>query len=214
MTRGAVLASRDAGRGGPGPGQALGQGPGATAMRCPGPLCWALLLALGLCRAHRARPRHVLLILGEWPRSPAALTAAARLPLRPRHPWCLRREGGGAGSLTVGVCRDCPAFSPPLLRRLTLHPYPVQSPDLVVHRAQQGGQSGAMPTSAEAYVPWGSRLPAASLRPRALRVSSLPPTPSSSAPSRPESPSPPALRRLPVWVASPAVTGQPFLPLF
>lgn len=65
MTRGAALASRDAGRGGPGPGQALGQGPGVTAMRCPGPVCWALLLALGLCRAHRARPRHVLLILAD-----------------------------------------------------------------------------------------------------------------------------------------------------
>ncbi|XP_059527441.1 N-sulphoglucosamine sulphohydrolase isoform X1 [Myotis daubentonii] len=34
-------------------------------MRCPGPVCWALLLALGLCRAHRARPRHVLLILAD-----------------------------------------------------------------------------------------------------------------------------------------------------
>ncbi|XP_054564837.1 N-sulphoglucosamine sulphohydrolase isoform X3 [Eptesicus fuscus] len=38
---------------------------GAAAVRRPGPVCWALLLALGLCRAHRARPRHVLLILAD-----------------------------------------------------------------------------------------------------------------------------------------------------
>nr|KAF6417116.1 N-sulfoglucosamine sulfohydrolase [Molossus molossus] len=30
----------------------------------PGPVCWALL-ALGLCCAHRARPRHVLLIVAD-----------------------------------------------------------------------------------------------------------------------------------------------------
>lgn len=34
-------------------------------MHRPGPVFWALLLALGLCRAHRARPRHALLILAD-----------------------------------------------------------------------------------------------------------------------------------------------------
>lgn len=34
-------------------------------MRRPGLVCWTLLLALGLCCARRARPRNVLLILGE-----------------------------------------------------------------------------------------------------------------------------------------------------
>ncbi|XP_071075529.1 N-sulphoglucosamine sulphohydrolase isoform X5 [Desmodus rotundus] len=34
-------------------------------MPSPGSVCWALLLALGLCRAHRARPRNVLLILAD-----------------------------------------------------------------------------------------------------------------------------------------------------
>lgn len=40
-------------------------GPTASAMRRRALVCWALLLALGLCRARRARPRNVLLILGE-----------------------------------------------------------------------------------------------------------------------------------------------------
>ncbi|KAF6096951.1 N-sulfoglucosamine sulfohydrolase [Phyllostomus discolor] len=34
-------------------------------MHCPGQVCWALLLALGLCGAQRARPRNVLLILAD-----------------------------------------------------------------------------------------------------------------------------------------------------
>nr|XP_045369454.1 N-sulphoglucosamine sulphohydrolase-like [Camelus bactrianus] len=34
-------------------------------MRLPVPACWALLLALGICCAHRARPRNVLLILAD-----------------------------------------------------------------------------------------------------------------------------------------------------
>uniref|UniRef100_K9IKV6 Putative sulfatase n=1 Tax=Desmodus rotundus TaxID=9430 RepID=K9IKV6_DESRO len=34
-------------------------------MPSPGSVCWALLLALSLCRAHRARPRNVLLILAD-----------------------------------------------------------------------------------------------------------------------------------------------------
>ncbi|KAG8507505.1 N-sulfoglucosamine sulfohydrolase [Galemys pyrenaicus] len=34
-------------------------------MRRRGPVFWALLLSLGLCRAHRARPRNVLLLLAD-----------------------------------------------------------------------------------------------------------------------------------------------------
>lgn len=37
-----------------------------AAMRCSGPACWVLLLVVGLCFVHRARPRNVLLILGKF----------------------------------------------------------------------------------------------------------------------------------------------------
>lgn len=47
-------------------------------MLCPGLLRWALLLALGLCRVHRARSRNVLLILGEC--APADAPPRGALP--------------------------------------------------------------------------------------------------------------------------------------
>ncbi|XP_007125340.1 N-sulphoglucosamine sulphohydrolase isoform X2 [Physeter macrocephalus] len=34
-------------------------------MRCSGPACWLLLLVVGVCCVHRARPRNVLLILAD-----------------------------------------------------------------------------------------------------------------------------------------------------
>lgn len=54
-------------------------------MRFPGPACWTLLLVVGFCRAHRVRPRNVLLILGECalvdpppPRAPPSTAACCR----------------------------------------------------------------------------------------------------------------------------------------
>ena len=40
-----------------------------------GPACWVLLLVVGLCCVHRARPRNVLLILGKF--RPAGTPATA-----------------------------------------------------------------------------------------------------------------------------------------
>lgn len=118
-------------------------GPTASAMRRRALVCWALLLALGLCRAHRARPRNVLLILGECvpadpppPRASLFTAACCRpapaavsvdpspeaLPVSSHCCpqtllWRLLAEGGRAVSPTVGTAGWAPPFSTPLLQQ-------------------------------------------------------------------------------------------------
>lgn len=130
-------------------------GPTASAMGSRALVCWALLLALGLCRAHRARPRNVLLILGECvpadpppPRAslftaaccrpaPAAVSVDPSPEAFPvsshRCPqtllWQLLAEGGRAVSPIVGTAGWAPPFSTPLLQQaLTPNPLACQCP--------------------------------------------------------------------------------------
>lgn len=126
-------------------------------MLCPGLLRWALLLALGLCRAHRARSRNVLLILGESAPADALLRGAL-----PFTATCCRPQRRLLASpqhrsmLTPGF-PEAPLLSPPRLPSL-LSP---ESSWAAPWRGRQGGPKIQHPAPAAGSDPASPSVPRA-----------------------------------------------------